>query len=215
LNSIREHKEVLLVIGFGDDHRAMIEQIELFKADKPNGRVAVVADRQHPSEALAAFRAGSNAYFARGTSGDAFIKSLDLVLLGETLMPATLLTLFPCSEQADNAPLKVAAPLARNDETPQFSEQERRILRNLVEGDSNKIIARKVSIAEATVKVHIKAILRKLRLHNRTQAAVWAMNSGSFDSVVSTKLERLIGGMQVPVPFSELPHLSANLVASE
>ena len=96
-------------------------------------------------------------------------------------MPATLLTLFPYSEQADNAPLKVAAPLARNDETPQFSEQERRILRNLVEGDFNKIIARKVSIAEATVKVHIKAILRKLRLHNRTQAAVWAMNSGSFD----------------------------------
>jgi two-component system nitrate/nitrite response regulator NarL len=193
----------------------MIGQIELFKANKLKGRVAVVTDRQYPSEALAAFRAGANAYFERGTSGDAFIKSLDLVLLGETLMPATLLTLFPYGEQADNAPLKVTAPLARNDEAPQFSEQETRILRNLVEGDSNKVIARKIRIAEATVKVHIKAILRKLRLHNRTQAAVWVVNSGSFDSVVSGKLENLIGGMPVPGPFSELPRLSANLVASE
>ena len=40
------------------------------------------------------------------------------------------------------------------------------------------MIARKIDIAEATVKVHIKAILRKIRVQNRTQAAVWAMNNG-------------------------------------
>jgi Bacterial regulatory proteins, luxR family len=42
------------------------------------------------------------------------------------------------------------------------------------EGASNKIIARKLVITESTVKVHMKAILRKLRLQNRTQAAIWA-----------------------------------------
>ena len=48
------------------------------------------------------------------------------------------------------------------------------ILRTLTEGASNKIIARKLVITESTVKVHMKAILRKLRLQNRTQAAIWA-----------------------------------------
>jgi hypothetical protein len=52
------------------------------------------------------------------------------------------------------------------------------ILRCLIEGGSNKSIARKNDIAEATVKVHVKAILRKIRVHNRTQAAIWGMNNG-------------------------------------
>jgi two-component system nitrate/nitrite response regulator NarL len=48
------------------------------------------------------------------------------------------------------------------------------ILRCLMDGDSNKVIARKCDIAEATVKVHVKAILRKIKAKNRTQAALWA-----------------------------------------
>jgi two-component system nitrate/nitrite response regulator NarL len=50
----------------------------------------------------------------------------------------------------------------------------------LIEGDSNKSIARKIDIAEATVKVHVKAILRKIRVQNRTQAAIWGMKNGSL-----------------------------------
>src|SRR5204863_8745959 len=62
---------------------------------------------------------------------------------------------------------------------PQLSPREKAILRCLIEGDSNKCIARKIDIAEATVKVHVKAILRKIRVHNRTQAAIWGVNQGS------------------------------------
>ena len=57
-----------------------------------------------------------------------------------------------------------------------LSRRETSILRLLMQGTSNKVIARQLTITEATVKVHIKAILRKLRLHNRTQAAMWASN---------------------------------------
>ena len=64
--------------------------------------------------------------------------------------------------------------------TPQLSPRENSILRCLIEGDSNKCIARKIDIAEATVKVHVKAILRKIRVQNRTQAAIWGMNNGSL-----------------------------------
>jgi two-component system nitrate/nitrite response regulator NarL len=48
------------------------------------------------------------------------------------------------------------------------------ILRYLMEGPPNKVIALKLVMTESTVKVHIKSILRKLRLQNRTQAAPWA-----------------------------------------
>ena len=55
-----------------------------------------------------------------------------------------------------------------------LSRRELVILRTLTEGASNKVIALKLVITESTVKVHMKAILRKLRLQNRTQAAIWA-----------------------------------------
>jgi two-component system nitrate/nitrite response regulator NarL len=47
-------------------------------------------------------------------------------------------------------------------------------------GSSNKVIAHNLAIAEATVKVHIKSILRKIRARNRTQAAIWAVSNLSF-----------------------------------
>lgn len=68
---------------------------------------------------------------------------------------------------------------AKDTIAPQLSPREQSILQCLIEGNSNKGIARKINIAEATVKVHVKAILRKIRVQNRTQAAIWGMNNGS------------------------------------
>lgn len=60
--------------------------------------------------------------------------------------------------------------------TPALSEREGQILRFLVKGYSNKAIARELKIAETTVKVHVKGLMRKVRAANRTQVAIWAMN---------------------------------------
>lgn len=57
-----------------------------------------------------------------------------------------------------------------------LSERETQILQCLIEGYANKLIARQLDIAEATVKVHIKGLLRKINVSNRTQAAIWALN---------------------------------------
>jgi two-component system nitrate/nitrite response regulator NarL len=61
---------------------------------------------------------------------------------------------------------------------PRLSEREAQILDGLVRGHANKVIARSCDITEATVKVHMKAILRKIQVANRTQAAVWALEHG-------------------------------------
>jgi two-component system nitrate/nitrite response regulator NarL len=59
-----------------------------------------------------------------------------------------------------------------------LSEREAQILDGLVKGHANKVIARTCDVTEATVKVHMKSILRKIRVDNRTQAAIWAMANG-------------------------------------
>jgi len=56
-----------------------------------------------------------------------------------------------------------------------LSDREEQILRCLVAGLPNKLIARELGIAETTVKVHVKSVLRKVRAANRTQAAMWAV----------------------------------------
>ena len=80
----------------------------------------------------------------------------------------------PPSDLASSA-LEVPAPRAAA-KRDQLSPRECDILAELVKGSPNKIIARQCNISEATVKVHLKAILRKIRVVNRTQAAIWAMN---------------------------------------
>jgi two-component system nitrate/nitrite response regulator NarL len=184
------HRSLLLIIDSGDDLSAAVRQVELFKEQHPAGRIAVLADHNQPSDIVSAFRAGAHAYFIKVTPCDAFIKSLELVMLGETILPATMLSMvFDRADDGDDDREHEAALhdvrkaageylAAESDDMPRLSARERCILNCLIEGDSNKVIARKIEIAEATVKVHVKAILRKIRVHNRTQAAIWAMSNG-------------------------------------
>jgi two-component system nitrate/nitrite response regulator NarL len=88
-------------------------------------------------------------------------------------------------------------PQAEGSYASRLSARQQSILGCLVQGDSNKAIARKMALAEATVKVHIKAILRKVRVRNRTQAAIWAKSNGSFITEdASLGLEKL--SMELP-----------------
>ena len=72
----------------------------------------------------------------------------------------------------------VIQPVRPDEPHPRLTEREARILDGLVKGHANRMIARTCDIAEETVKVHIKSILRKIRVENRTQAALWAMANG-------------------------------------
>jgi two-component system nitrate/nitrite response regulator NarL len=95
------------------------------------------------------------------------------------------------------SPTLLGEPSIEADEhhSPKLSLRETCILRCLISGDSNKTIARNYSIAEATVKVHVKAILRKIRVRNRTQAAIWALNNpSSMDSTNERLLAAPING---------------------
>ncbi|MBB4039962.1 two-component system nitrate/nitrite response regulator NarL [Microvirga flocculans] len=66
-----------------------------------------------------------------------------------------------------------------------MSPREKEILQSLMGGDANKVIARKLDVTEATVKVHVKSILRKIGAANRTQAAMWANENLRFQPEAS------------------------------
>ena len=80
---------------------------------------------------------------------------------------------------------------------PGLSEREAQMLDGLVKGHANKVIARACDISEATVKVHMKSILRKIRVGNRTQAAIWAIANGyAADGSNSRRLNPELGAQR-------------------
>jgi two-component system nitrate/nitrite response regulator NarL len=74
----------------------------------------------------------------------------------------------------------IAIPKVDDTPIPALSEREKQIIDGLVKGQPNKTIARICGITEATVKVHMKAILRKVPCSNRTQVAIWALEHAHF-----------------------------------
>jgi two-component system, NarL family, nitrate/nitrite response regulator NarL len=133
----------------------------------PTARIVVLADDLSVDVLRAAMGGGADGFLIKTVSPEALIQSLQLVMLGEKVFPTNLAAML----------LDMTAPSPLNS-VRGLSPREQEILQALVTGASNKMIANKLGITEATVKVHLKTLLRKIDVHNRTQAAIWAMNNG-------------------------------------
>lgn len=210
---IQIRQALFLVVHTGDDFCATVEQVRILRDRHADGRLAVVADHYRPNELVSAFRAGASGYLVYAMSSDAFVKSIELVMMGATVFPPALLS-FALEPEASHLEAlgddSQGSLVTAEDETArQLSPREQSILQCLIEGDSNKSIARKIDIAEATVKVHVKAILRKIRVHNRTQAAIWGMNNGSQAPTRSTDSLLLASdrAKRVPAPIETISEI--------
>ncbi len=173
-------RPLLLIIDGTSDHDDTCRQVRHFKEQHPSARVAMLVDGYDLKQVIAAYQAGADAYLMKSVSCEVLVKTLDLVMLGEAVFPSAVLGLMRDFTPGDDANEDEAGPEEHSGPTEDklqpkgLSVRETVILRCLMEGDSNKLIARKFDITEATVKVHVKAILRKNRAKNRTQAAIWA-----------------------------------------
>jgi two-component system nitrate/nitrite response regulator NarL len=164
-----------------DSHSAdaLLGIVADLKVQCPTARVVVLADHLKSTTIMRALQAGMNGLCSTGMDHPALIKALELVMLGETFIPCTMaLTLLNgMSQPHESGPRMPSSPTPANDTAMgahNLSSREAQILRWLIAGEPNKVIAKKLDVAEATVKVHIKSILRKVRVKNRTQAAMWA-----------------------------------------
>ena len=175
-------------------------------AANPCVKAVIIAGSQEPEEIVAALKAGACGYLRQDIAGETLLKSLELIAHGEMIVHPQFVAseiTHANGHAADNddatadvstngrlaltrnaqpwSPFAGAKLVESNEsqsgDAPSLSRREMLILRMLMQGASNKTIALNLVITESTVKVHMKAILRKLRLQNRTQAAIWARNN--------------------------------------
>ena len=168
----------LFIIDGSDTPGYIIAAARMVKDQYPDARIAVIADSFELDFVKLARSAGVEGFCLSTSDREVLTKSLELVMLGETVLPTSLMTSLVemASARAELEPQEEAAVgLEFSDpRLRKLSSRETEILQCLTEGAPNKVIARKLDVAEATVKVHIKAILRKIGAANRTQAAMWA-----------------------------------------
>ncbi|MDH7796995.1 MULTISPECIES: response regulator transcription factor [unclassified Beijerinckia] len=176
----QKQRPVLVVVIGGDEFSTTLEQIETCRRLFSNDRIVVLACGWRISDVGAAFAAGANACLDEDTNARALIKSLELVMLGMTLFPQNVVAAVFSRDVIPDARSAVHDAMGKTHASgvDVLSDRETRILESLKTGDSNKVLARKLGISEATVKVHVKAILRKIHVQNRTQAAFWALSKG-------------------------------------
>lgn len=192
---------VICAIADGEAASARIEQIRACRNEMEGVRVVLLVHRPSAATLRDAAASGVQAVLLSNITSDVLQRSLDLVMLGQQLFPgapdeaqlrsaATLISFkspAPAttaarepSQPSGSKPLKSlsgAMPAFDTQYNPALSDRERQILRYLLDGAANKTIARQMDITEATVKVHLKGLLRKIRVNNRTQAAVWGLNN--------------------------------------
>lgn len=134
----------------------------------PDVSAVVLSSRAEPGDMIQALESGIGGYLLTDMSPAALAQAIGLVALGENVFPTRL-----------SASLSIGGRMGAS--TPRkatLTPREVDILHGLLEGKSNKLIARSLGTTDATVKAQLRHLLRKIGVENRTQAALWAREHG-------------------------------------
>ncbi len=131
--------------------------------------IAMLTTSTEENDLVESLRSGAQAYLLKDMEPDELVQALRQIVSGKTVVSREMTTVLARLVQGDYMQGSRATPFS--DLTP----REREILCQLAEGHSNKTIARHLGISDGTVKLHVKAILRKLNVHSRVEAAVIAV----------------------------------------
>jgi two-component system nitrate/nitrite response regulator NarL len=158
-----------------------VDGIAAMKRIAPEVRILMLTVSEDEDDLAAALKAGADGYLLKTVESEHLCESIVKVLAGESVVSPEMMTkLVTAFRSKALAPAAVVAPALLNLPHPQagalalLSAREREVLVLIARGDSNKVIARALDIAETTVKIHVQHILRKLQLTSRVQAAVYA-----------------------------------------
>jgi two-component system, NarL family, response regulator LiaR len=143
-----------------------LEALVEIRAADPDVKVLILTSASDRALVLSALKAGANGYILKDSSPDDLTQAIDAVFAGKLILPSDLAqkTLFTDPDQPP--------PPA------ELTDRELDVLRCLAQGLSNQEIADTLTIGLSTVRSHVRNILGKLHLANRTQAALYAMDRG-------------------------------------
>jgi len=172
---IEQHSDLDLVLLDlrlpGTGGMAMLEKL---RADHPTLPIVVVSALEDPGTVRSALARGAMGFIPKSSSNEVMLNALRLVLSGGRYLPPEILS-------GDGS---AAAPPSSIDQV-HLTDRQREVLALMVQGKSNKHICRELGLAEATVKIHVTAILRALRVTSRAQAIVAVNQLGLMSGLAS------------------------------
>ncbi|MCC6472616.1 MAG: two-component system response regulator NarL [Burkholderiales bacterium] len=147
-----------------------IETLRLIREAGLECRVVILTVSDNAEDLVAAIRAGADGYLLKDMEPEDLLAAIDEALNGRTVIGERLNGLLARAIREEAA--------VKQRDSASLTEREKEILSGLAQGLSNKLIARELDITDATVKVHVKNLLKKLGFRSRLEAAVWAVGRG-------------------------------------
>ena len=151
-----------------------VNGLETLKRLRDNGvtsRIVIFTVSDNEDDVVAALRSGADGYLLKDMEPEDLLDQLHQAAVGRMVISDRLTALLAEA-------LRNQKPTERQPDFTSLTPREQEILRQIAEGLSNKMIARKLDISEGTVKVHVKHLLKKLGLRSRVEVAVWAVQEG-------------------------------------
>ena len=169
----REHKPDVVLLDLRMPKPSGLEVLRQMREAGLEMPIVMLTTSNEERDLVECLRNGAQGYLLKDMEPDALVEALNDILGGKTIIAPELTGVLAKVVTHGDAPPPVGPGL--------FSEltpREAEILCLLAEGQSNKVIARNLGISDGTVKLHVKAILRKLNVHSRVEAAVIAVENG-------------------------------------
>ncbi len=157
----RETKPDVALLDMRMPKLSGVEAAAAIRSEFPDAKLVALTTYGGDEDVRRALAAGVKAYLTKDVLHDELINAIRSVNSGQTYLPK-----------------EIAAALAAQQSLPHLSEREIEVLELIVRGQANKQIAYSLNIAEATAKNHVKNILAKLGVQDRTQAATVAIQRG-------------------------------------
>jgi two-component system nitrate/nitrite response regulator NarL len=159
----------LLLLDLNMKDMSGLDVLRELKSSDLDTRIVMITVSDQAEDLVAALRAGADGYLLKDMEPEQMLENLQSVADGRIIVSEALTHLLAVALRQQKRP--------DNPEEAGLSEQELRILERIASGKSNKLIGKELDIAEGTVKVHVKHILRKLNLRSRVEAAVWSVEN--------------------------------------
>jgi two-component system nitrate/nitrite response regulator NarL len=134
--------------------------------------ITMLTTSNEERDLVESLRNGAQGYLLKDMDPEELVKALRSIVAGETVVAPQLAGTLARALQSKEAVEEPITPLS------ELTPREIEILEHLAEGQSNKVIGRALGITDGTVKLHVKAILRKLKVRSRVEAAVIAVEQG-------------------------------------
>lgn len=165
-----------------------ISVLKKLKEAHPNLPVAMLTTSSDESDLVGALRNGAQGYLLKDMEPDDLVVALRDIIAGKTVVAPDLAPVLASAVQGDNNEKEEE----QEDPFAILTPREFEILTLLAEGQSNKVIARNLGISDGTVKLHVKAILRKLNISSRITAAVMAVEHGVKKTPITMPPKRVL-----------------------